>query len=275
MFNDNTHIIDDDDIPYENAEKWCIGVDYGTGNATTWLLLMKDKNGIIYVVDEYYFAGRKEAQESGNFELQKTDLEYTEDMREFILDHYDLTNLTYREIDIMVDPAASSFILQMRRFHMRSKKANNEVLDGIRNVATMFADSRLFVSNKCKNLIEEIHSYSWDDKAQARGIDSPVKVNDHCATGDTLVKTVDGYKKIEDLVGTEGFVYTIDNNGNTVQKRYYNVRKTRENAKVITLVFENGEELTVTPEHLVLTSNRGWVEAQFLTTNDEVVTLDK
>ena len=80
----------------------------------------------------------------------------------------------------MVDPAAASFILQMRRFHMKSKRATNEVLDGIRNVATYIAERKLKVSSECTHLIEELHTYSWDEKAQARGQDVPLKVNDHC-----------------------------------------------------------------------------------------------
>lgn len=179
MFNDEKHIVKDSQIPYDEIDKWCIGVDYGTGNSTCFLLLGR-ADDIIYVVGEYYFAGRQEAQEQGYFEAQKTDLEYAEDMRQFIRDYYDLTGLNYRNIDIMVDPAANSFILQMRRLKMKSKRAVNDVLDGIRTVATYFGSDRLFISENCKNLIGEIHTYSWDEKAQARGVDSPKKENDHC-----------------------------------------------------------------------------------------------
>lgn len=180
MFNEDTHVVEDYEIPYDDIVQWCIAVDYGTGNSTTFILLGKTKEGIIYAVDEYYFAGRREAQEQGDFDAQKTDLEYSEDMRQFIADHYNSTNLNYRNIEIMVDPAANSFILQMRRFKMKSKRANNDVLDGIRTVASYFGSNKLFISSNCKNLIEELHVYSWDEKAQARGVDAPKKENDHC-----------------------------------------------------------------------------------------------
>ena len=169
-----------DDIPYDKAEKWYIGVDYGTANATAFELGFKDINGNIYICKEYYFAGRLEAQEQGDYDSQKTDIEYTNDMRQFISDNEYLTDgLTYREIPIIVDPAANSSKLQIRRYHMKTKNANNDVLDGIRTVATLFSQGKLYISKECTNLIQELHTYSWDSKKQQLGIDSPCKVNDH------------------------------------------------------------------------------------------------
>lgn len=130
---------------------------------------MVDSQGNYYICDEYYFEGRKEAQEAGNYEAQKTDLEFTQDMKEFITDHYNITGKTYRDMDIIVDPAAASFILQMRRFHMKSKRGNNDVLSGIRTVASLINERKLKVCDRCTNLIHEMHTYSWDEKAQARG----------------------------------------------------------------------------------------------------------
>ena len=49
---------------------------------------------------------------------------------------------------------------------------------------------------------------------------------------------------------------------------------TRENAETLELVFEeDGIEynLVCTPDHKVKTRNRGWVEAQFLTEDDDVI----
>ena len=42
---------------------------------------MVDSQGNYYICDEYYFEGRKEAQEAGNYEAQKTDLEFTQDYK--------------------------------------------------------------------------------------------------------------------------------------------------------------------------------------------------
>ena len=269
MLDDSKHIIKDYQIPYDKIEKWCIGVDYGTGTSTASIFLGKAKDGNIYAIGEYYFSGRKEAQEKGDYESQKTDLEYAEDMKQFISDYYELTGLNYRNIDIMVDPAANSFILQMRRMKMKSKRAFNDVLDGIRTVATYLGSDRLFISENCKNLIDELHVYSWDEKAQARGIDSPKKEFDHaCLCGDTLVYTSEGYIPIKDLVGKEGFVYTDKG-----LKPFYNVCKTRENTKVIKLIFSDSSYIISTPDHSIMT-DKGWEEADKIEKGSNIICLD-
>lgn len=180
MFNKKLNIVRQEDIPYDDAVSWCIAVDYGTGNATVFLLMMKDSKGIIYVCKEYYFAGRKEAEEANDYEAQKTDLEFAEDMKSFIGVNYAITNQHYRTIDIMVDPAASSFKLQLVKLHMRAKNANNEVINGIRNVATYIKNGELKIAKDCIHTIKEIYTYSWDEKAQLIGVDKPLKSNDHC-----------------------------------------------------------------------------------------------
>lgn len=180
MFNKKLNTISPDRIPYDKAVQWCIGVDYGTGNATVFLLAMKTAEGKIYICKEYYFAGRKEAQAQNDYSAQKTDLEFAEEMKTFIGVNYATTGQNYRAIDILVDPAASSFKLQLIRMHMRAKNANNEVLDGIRNVASYFVMGDLIISTECKNTLKEIGTYAWDEKAQLKGLDEVIKQNDHC-----------------------------------------------------------------------------------------------
>ena len=178
------HELEPEDIPYDDIVKWCVGVDYGTGNATVFLLVGKTVDGTMYVCKEYYFAGRQEAQAQNDFEAQKTDLEFAEDMKQFITENYNYTGKVYRSgpngMTIVVDPAAASFILQLRRMRMKVSRADNVVLDGIRTVATHIGDDRLFISKECVNTIKEMHTYMWDDKAQLKGIDAPIKKNDHC-----------------------------------------------------------------------------------------------
>ena len=98
MFDEKTNIIEEEDIPYDDAQEWKIGGDYGTGNATVFELSFKDSKGIVYIVDEYYFAGRLEAQEENNYDAQKTDLEYSEDMRKFITNSSKTPSFSYGDI---------------------------------------------------------------------------------------------------------------------------------------------------------------------------------
>ena len=175
----NNNIVNPNEIPYNKIVKWCIAVDYGTLNATTYLLMGKDVDGNIYVCKQYYFSGRLEAADNNDYDPQKTDHDYEEDMRQFVVENEYLTGLTYRNIEVIIDPAAASFKAELRRYHFRVKNAKNDVLDGIRVVSTYFGNNKLFISKECQSLIQELHSYSWDTKKAQLGIDAPLKVNDH------------------------------------------------------------------------------------------------
>ena len=94
---------------------------------------------------------------------QKTDSEYVDDLDKW---------LEGTEINAaIVDPSAASFIAELRKHGYRVIKADNDVLDGIRLVGTLFNRKKIVICNTCKNLIIEIQSYVWDKKASERGED--------------------------------------------------------------------------------------------------------
>jgi DNA gyrase subunit B len=76
-----------------------------------------------------------------------------------------------------------------------------------------------------------------------------------CFSGDTLVALADGralsFKEIieEQADGKEHFCYTIRNDGKIGLERVINPRKTKTNAKIIKVTFDNGETITCTPDH--------------------------
>lgn len=79
-----------------------------------------------------------------------------------------------------IDPAAASFKVQLFNDGVSSAtNAQNDVVPGIRTVASLLGTNRLLVSSACWHLIEQIPGYSWDPKATARGDDAPIKVDDH------------------------------------------------------------------------------------------------
>jgi phage terminase large subunit len=55
-------------------------------------------------------------------------------------------------------------------------KANNDVLDGIRETATAMHTGKIKINPECEATIFELQSYVWDESA---GEDRPVKENDH------------------------------------------------------------------------------------------------
>lgn len=141
-----------------------ISVDYGTQNATVFLLWQKGKDGIWYCTKEYYYSGRDKKK-------QKTDSEFADDLEEFI----GKTKVK----QIIIDPSAASFIAEVRKRGLDVKKAKNDVADGIRFVGTMLNQGKILFSPTCENTLSEFSSYVWDEKAADRGEDKPVKEHDH------------------------------------------------------------------------------------------------
>lgn len=142
-----------------------VSCDYGTQNATVFLLWNKGTDGIWYCIREYYYSGRDNAR-------QKTDREYADDLEEWL----NGTKIRY----MIVDPSAASFIAELRKRGISVLKAKNEVEDGIRVVGTKLNQEKILFSDECLNVIKEFASYVWDEKAAESGIDKPVKLNDHC-----------------------------------------------------------------------------------------------
>ncbi len=163
MFSSGRHVVDNlDGLTMENCHVSC---DYGTQNATVFLLWCKDKKGKHICFREYYYSGRDE-------DSQKTDTEYADDLEKW-LDGI-------KPVRIIIDPSAASFIAELKKRGYRVKKAKNDVLDGIRFVASMLSMGRIGIYKGCANTIQEFASYRWDEKAAEHGEDKPVKDRDHC-----------------------------------------------------------------------------------------------
>ena len=116
---------------------------------------------------EYYYSGR----ESGE---QKTDEEYAQELDKVF---GDIT--PGRALLTIIDPSAASFIALLRKHNGRYKviRADNAVLDGIRETATALKTKKIRISPELKNWRREAEGYVWDEKAGSE--DKPVKVNDH------------------------------------------------------------------------------------------------
>lgn len=160
MFDTAKHI---KEIVSDQKGEYYISIDYGTQNATVFLLWLKTKEGS-YCIKEYYYSGRDKG-------VQKTDSEFADDLEGF--------THGYKIRRVIVDPSAASFIAELKKRGFNIKKAKNDVLDGIRYTASLLNDSKIFFSACCENTIKEFNSYVWDEKAANRGEDKPIKDNDH------------------------------------------------------------------------------------------------
>ncbi len=147
-----------DEIP-KNGE-YFISIDYGTMNpfsAGLWCVL-GDK---AVRIKEYYYNGREKA-------VQRTDEDYCDSVEELAKG--------YNIRQVIVDPSAASFIAALRKRGYAIRKANNDVLDGIRRTAVYLKNGNIKIHRSCVDSIAEFGLYRWDDKATA---DTVIKENDH------------------------------------------------------------------------------------------------
>lgn len=161
MFDEDKHKV----LTVERSYKeFYISCDYGTQNPTTFGL-WGICDGKWYKVKEYHWDGRAKGK-------QKTDEEYYRDLVKFAGER--------KVKSVIVDPSAASFIATIKKHgRFRVLNAKNDMLDGIRNVATALSEGNIFYNDCCIETFREFASYTWDKKAAERGEDKPVKQNDH------------------------------------------------------------------------------------------------
>lgn len=158
--------------PVGIVKSW-IGVDYGTSNATTFLLVGLGEDNKVYVLDEYYHSGRDGIKKS------------PEQYEQALVDWLELVKIKHgvRQPEyIIIDPAANYFITQLwysKKVDVKIRQADNKVIPGINLIQSLITTNNLLVHKDCKHLLREFGSYRWDEKAQAKGEDKPVKQDDH------------------------------------------------------------------------------------------------
>ena len=148
--------------PEGNALRYVISCDYGTVNPSSFGLWGLYDDGVWYRVDEYYYDSKAEG-------MQRTDEEHYKGLCELA---------GGRNIEkIIADPSAASFIQTIRRHGEYSViRADNRVIDGIRNVSCALSEGRIRICDTCEAARREFSLYRWDESGAK---DCPVKENDH------------------------------------------------------------------------------------------------
>ncbi|MDE5884410.1 MAG: PBSX family phage terminase large subunit [Oscillospiraceae bacterium] len=161
VFDKNRHVIEKYDD--SNATDYYISIDYGTLNPCSMGLWALEQDKAVRI-REYYHDGRKKG-------VQLTDEEYYAEL-EKLGDGYPIRH-------VIIDPSASSFIATIKRHgKFRIRKANNSVIDGIRNTMTLLEHDKILICECCKDIIREFSLYRWDDKKSYEK-DTVIKENDH------------------------------------------------------------------------------------------------
>jgi PBSX family phage terminase large subunit len=174
FFDENIHIIDRP----PRAKFYVIGCDYGTGAPTAAILfgVNPETRPRIWAEREWYW-------DSKEHERQMTDEEYSREIRAWI-DKYKGGKKVRR---FYLDPSSASFRVQLRRDKLNARYADNAVLDGIRTQARMLKNGEYAICRACKQTALDYNGYVWDEKAQLKGEDKPVKKNDHTKDAERYV----------------------------------------------------------------------------------------
>ncbi len=174
MWDPEQHVVD----VLPQMWRWiAAGVDYGT-TAPFAALLLGVRGDELYLASEWRYDSRKERR-------SLTDVEYSARLKSW-LGGYTPTGAAMPGVVpemVAVDPSAASFMQQLYRDGWSPTPAENSVLDGIRLFSSLLTAGRLKVHSSCAGLIEEIPGYSWDPVKALRGIDAPIKVDDHSCDG--------------------------------------------------------------------------------------------
>lgn len=178
MFDEDQHT--DIEIP-RLTRRW-YAVDQGFGNATVFLHQGVGIDGRLYTLNEYYHSGRNKTltvdgkrRKTGN--AQKSPMDYAQDLLQFIEETSRNQPLRYERI--FIDPAAKGFINQCYQAGIRKiAKAENAVKDGIDFVASLISMDHYRIHPQCTWTVKGFAMYTWDEKAQERGDEKPVKKDD-------------------------------------------------------------------------------------------------
>jgi len=166
------NLYDDGDRPenLEHLAQRTIAVDYGTTNPCVYLDVYDDGE-TLWVDNEYRWDSKSDEAKKAP-RAQKTDAEYAVDMERFMGSEY--------RCEIVCDPSAASFITELKTRLMFVTPGDNDVLNGIRVVSTLFSKRAIKIHrNRCQGLVQEIRTYIWNEKAALYGEEKPVKLFDH------------------------------------------------------------------------------------------------
>ncbi|MFF2367191.1 PBSX family phage terminase large subunit [Streptomyces sp. NPDC058122] len=173
-WDEDRHVVDE--LP--TMRRHWLGIDYGTTNPFSAVLLGMGDDDRLYAVAEWRFDSRAAHR-------SMTDAQYSAAVRAWLADYRPPgapagTGKGVTPEWTFVDPSAKSFSTQLwHDDHTGVARADNTVADGIRSVAALLAADLLFVHRSCDGLLGELPGYSWDPKASERGEDAPLKVDDH------------------------------------------------------------------------------------------------
>ena len=143
-----------------------VGIDYGTNHPSAGYAIGVGASGCLEVCAEW----SPNLERGGHRRM--TDAQLADSLEEW------LELLPSRPRYVYCDPAAASFREELKQRGMVTHRADNSVLDGIRQIDSLLNAGELMIDPSCKQLQKEMSNYRWDNKATEKGIDAPIKEDD-------------------------------------------------------------------------------------------------
>ena len=148
-----------------------VGIDFGMSNATASIYLGETEymgERVWIAFDEYYEDGSGvTVAEHASHIYGKFGSEYNNE-----------------EVEYVPDPSAATIIEDLIRLGAYVAYPQvTDVIDGLAMVRQAIREKRLLVHERCINLLRESAMYIWDTGPMNRGIDKPVKKDDHSCDG--------------------------------------------------------------------------------------------
>ena len=172
MFSTNENVYKDLPFSIHDINICC---DYGVSTVTTFgvMGIHKDETaGNTYcLMEETYY----DKEEMG---VAQSDSERVDDLVK-LQDKYHLT----QDNSIYLPHDAASLKAECQkdpRIQIQVKTYVPNTYEDIKTIQNLIAQRRFLIHKDCTNSISQAQTYSWDKKAQQRGEDKPLKVNDHC-----------------------------------------------------------------------------------------------
>ena len=149
--------------------------DYGVSTVTTFgvMGIKKDinKGNDYYLMEETYY----DTQERG---IAQSDSDRVNDIIR-LQNKYGLD----RRSTLYLPHDAASLKAQCRkdkRIRMKVRTYAPDTFKDINTIQDLINREKFHIHKSCKNSIKQAQTYSWDIKAQQRGEDKPLKIDDHC-----------------------------------------------------------------------------------------------
>lgn len=149
--------------------------DYGVSTVTTFgvmgIIHNESMGNVYHLIEETYY----DAEEQG---VQQSDSDRVNDLVR-LQNKYELNenNTIYLPHDAGSLKVACE---KDQRIKMCVETYTPNTYEDIVTIQNLISTNRFLIHESCTNSINQAQTYSWDVKAQRRGEDRPLKINDHC-----------------------------------------------------------------------------------------------